>query len=105
MSKANGLPPQADGLWLTIGLDPIQQKIITLGLALTRGEMQSHRDLARRNENMIYYHSFDLDAKTGATELLDWLHACGVPGAEAHRLAKEIGAHLIKTWEEIVHES
>jgi hypothetical protein len=79
-------------LWLAVGLDPVAESFVLLGMAETEAEAREQQK--RADENVTFRHSFLMTSDTFAADLHRWLLHHKVPGREAASIIRQFADHI-----------
>ncbi len=96
--KRQRQPP--DPLWITLGLDLIEPKLIIMGWAKTREAALLHES---RYPQATYVRVFEV-FKTEGPQLIAWFRSCGLTAADAAGFVREYGRCLGEFAEEVAVE-
>jgi hypothetical protein len=80
-------------IWIAVGLDPVGEKLVLLGLADTEAESKAQQQ--RAGDDSPYRRSFRMTSDTFAKDVFGWLRWCKVPDGEAKNLLKMLAGRLV----------
>jgi len=94
----------SDDKWVAVGLDPITQNIVILGLANTLEESKAQHargDLAEAGDDVVYRRSFNLLEVSLGQRLEQWFRSCGLPRDHARKAVRDFARVLLEMFTSI----
>jgi hypothetical protein len=77
-------------IWMTLAINPCEQRLIITGLAYSEAECVEHAD----RTDAPYVKSFDLSSNDAGDQIGNWLVTCGITRSEAGQVVRDLGAEL-----------